>query len=85
MPVAERWWQRRPCCCRGDGALAELAAGGGCVMVETRDHEQLSLALYRLATNAALHQHLVQEIQNRPMRTWVQMALEWCHLLEQKQ
>ena len=85
LPVAESLWHRRPCLCRGDGALAELAAGGGCVMVETRDHEQLSSALHRLATNAALHQHLVQEIQNRPMRTWVQVAMEWCHLLEQKQ
>ena len=85
LPVAESLWHRRPCLCRGDGALAELAAGGGCVMVETRDHEQLSSALHRLATNASLHQHLVQEIQNRPMRTWVQMAMEWRHLLEQKQ
>lgn len=72
LPVAESLWQRRPCLCSGEGALGELAAGGGCLTVKTSDWRSLQHGLAQLIEDPALYAALCQQLADRPMRTWRQ-------------
>ncbi len=76
LPVAESLWHRRPCLCSAEGALQELAAGGGCLTVTTSDWKQLRQGLYRLATDSILQNQLQQQIDKRPLRRWQDVASE---------
>lgn len=70
LPVAESLWQRRPCLCSGEGALGELAAGGGCLTVNTAHWRSLQHGLAQLIEDSALYAALCQQLAERPMRTW---------------
>jgi glycosyltransferase involved in cell wall biosynthesis len=70
LPVAESLWRGRPCLCSDNGAVAEIAAGGGCLVVAPDDVGAIRLAFERLATDSALRHRLTQEACTRPLRSW---------------
>jgi len=84
LPVAESLWQKRPCLCSGEGALGELAKGGGCLPVNTNDWRQLAAGLGRLLQDPALRRQLSQEASDRPVRPWGRYAQELLMALDQR-
>jgi glycosyltransferase involved in cell wall biosynthesis len=82
LPIVESLWHRRPCICANFGAMAETGQGGGCLSVDVRDPAKLGEAIIALATRPELRQKLVDEIENRPMKTWADYAGEICAALE---
>lgn len=77
LPVAESLWHQRACLCSNRGALAELAAGGGCLTVDTSSWKEIRTGLLAISTDLALRTKLEQQIAQRPTRTWRQVAAEW--------
>ena len=76
LPVAESLWQRRPCLCSGEGALAERAADGGCLTVNTKDWVSIAQGLERLLFHPALRLELGRQIDERSFRSWSTVAHE---------
>lgn len=71
IPIVESLRHGRPCLCGGNGALGELAAGGGCLVVTNQaDPHELAEGLRRLLTDDALHARLSAEARDRPFPTW---------------
>jgi len=70
LPILESLWHGRPCVCGGNGALGEVAAGGGCLLVDQTDPVALAAGLRRLLTDAALYHELHSAAQARAFRTW---------------
>lgn len=70
LPIAESLWLGRPCLCADFGPMAEIAAGGGCLAVDTRSTLALKSGLERLILDASLRRELAASAIQRPMRTW---------------
>ncbi len=81
LPVAESLWHRRPCLCSNQGALAELAAGGGCLTLNTKRWQAIKAGLLAITTDRALRLKLDKEIATRTPRTWLHVAEEWTGIL----
>jgi len=77
LPVAESIWHRRPCLCSGEGALGELASLGGCFTVNTRYWQNITLGLRLLISDDDLRLRLLDQIDNRKMRRWHDVAHDW--------
>ena len=82
LAIGQSLWNRRPCICADFGAMAETAKEGGCLTVDVRDPAKLSDAITALATRADLRHKLVEEIENRHIKTWREYANEICEALE---
>ncbi|MFN0024600.1 MAG: glycosyltransferase [Parvularculaceae bacterium] len=74
LPIVESLSHGRPCICADFGAMAEVAAGGGCVMVDVRDPEAIAAAIETLATDARARAGLAAEAAARPVTTWTDYA-----------
>ena len=70
LPILESLWYARPCICRDASAMAEVAAGGGCLKVETANVETLAAAMMQLVSDFNLRDQLAKEAVMRPFRTW---------------
>jgi glycosyltransferase involved in cell wall biosynthesis len=70
LPILESLWHGRPCICGANGALGEVAAGGGCLAVVCADADSLAGGIRELLTNEARYQHLVDEARSRAFRSW---------------
>ncbi len=76
LPVAESLWRGKPCICSDNGSIAEIAAGGGCLLVSPQSLDEIELAFELLATDEALYEELSLEIAARDMKSWRQYAAE---------
>ena len=76
LPVAESLWHRRPCLCGGEGALAERAADGGCITVNTADWRSIAAGLERLLRDSALRTELARQAGARSFRRWHDVAAD---------
>ncbi len=76
MPIAESLWFGKPCLCADFGAMAEVAAGGGCLQVDTRSDSALQEGLTRLILDRELRERLAARAVVRPIRTWLEYAGE---------
>jgi hypothetical protein len=70
MPILESIWHGKPCICHDQGVMSEIAAGGGCVMVDVMSIEKMAAAIGELATNRSLYAKLTREAISRPIKTW---------------
>jgi glycosyltransferase involved in cell wall biosynthesis len=70
LPIAESLARGVPCVTANFGAMAEVAADGGCLTADVNDAEALSQALQRMASDAPLRAELRQQIARRKLRTW---------------
>ncbi len=70
LPILESLWHGRPVVCGDNGALGEVAAGGGCEIVETQSGESMARGLRLLLTDERRYHDLHAEIQRRKFRTW---------------
>ena len=74
--ILESLWHARPCICRNSGAMAEVAEGGGCLVMETADATELTKAMLRLIDDDELRQQLAREAANRYFKSWREYARE---------
>jgi glycosyltransferase involved in cell wall biosynthesis len=70
LPIIESLWHCRPCICGGNGALGEVARGGGCLIVDQRDPAALAGAIQSLLKDRDLCGKLCAEAALRTFRTW---------------
>ena len=76
LPILESLWYAKPCICADCGAMAEVAAGGGCIMVDVRDPEALASAIQGLAEDGLRVAQLSREAIARPFKPWRSYASE---------
>jgi glycosyltransferase involved in cell wall biosynthesis len=82
LPIAESLWLGKPCLCANFGAMAEIAAGGGCVAVNTRSVDEMKEALASLILDGDLRRRLAHEAIGRHARLWRDYATEILEVLE---
>ena len=70
LPIVESAWRARPFVCHREGAMAEVAAGGGGLTCDVADPSSLADAILRLAGDADLRLRLSLAAGLRPARTW---------------
>jgi len=71
FPILESLWMGKPCICNETGVMAELAAEGGCMVVDMSDPVELSIAMERVASDPVLMGALRRQIAAREIKTWV--------------
>jgi glycosyltransferase involved in cell wall biosynthesis len=76
LPIAEALSCGTPVVTSGYGAMAEVAAEGGALLVDPRDDHDLADALGRVLEDRDLHATLAAEARRRPRRTWDDYAAE---------
>ncbi len=82
LPILESLWCGRPCVCANFGAMAQTAAGGGCLTVDVRDAQALADAILSLAESPEPLAALTAQIAGRPLKTWEDYACELLGTLE---
>lgn len=82
LPVAESLALGTPVITTGYGSTAEIAAGGGCLVVDPRDDEALIAAMRRLLTDDVELARLRTEARDRVDPTWDDYATDlWRRLV----
>lgn len=76
LPILESLWNARPCICRDSGAMAEVAKGGGCLMVDTANFPALASAILKLVEDEEFRVRLATEAINLSFKTWRDYAAE---------
>jgi FkbM family methyltransferase len=74
LPILESLWYGKPSICADFGAMAEVAEGGGCLMVDVRNGNALAEAILELANNPERLLALSSEAVSRPFRSWREYA-----------
>lgn len=82
LPVAESLAMGTPVIASNYGSTAEVADGGGCLLVNPRDVDALTDAMARLLEDDQLLDRLRHEAAARPKSTWENYAADvWSHLV----
>ncbi len=76
LPVAESLEHGTPVITSNYGSTEEIARGGGAILVDPHDDDQLVSAMRKLLTDDELVQKLRREILGRTARTWEEYASE---------
>ena len=76
LPVAEALACGTPVVTSCYGSMAEVAAGGGAILVDPRDDRDIASGLRAVLTDDDVHGRLAAEARARPPRTWEQYASE---------
>src|SRR5205807_3872638 len=70
LPITESLSHGKPCVCGGNGALGEVARGGGCLIVDQTSHAALAGGMKRLLSDRQLYARLCHEARERKFRSW---------------
>ena len=76
LPIVESLCRDVPCLSAHTGAMREVAAGGGCLLVDVRNDAAIEAGLERLAFDDTALEVLRGELQERPWRSWDDYARE---------
>ena len=79
LPIAESLAHGKPCVCGGNGALGEVARGGGCLIVDQTSEDALASGIKKLLTDQETCARLTREAHTRTFRSWsdyIQKLLE---------
>jgi glycosyltransferase involved in cell wall biosynthesis len=77
LPILESLWHHRPCLCHDEGAMLEIAQGGGCLTLDMRNYRELADTITRLFADRAELERLTQEATQRSFRTWADWHREF--------
>ena len=80
LPIAESLWHGKPCICGGNGALGEVARGGGCLIVDQTSEDSLGSGMSKLLSDHETYDRLRAEARARKFRSWpnyVEKLLEY--------
>jgi glycosyltransferase involved in cell wall biosynthesis/SAM-dependent methyltransferase len=83
LPILESIWYGKPCICANFGAMAEVAEGGGCLMVDVINNDAIMSAIEELTFNSKRYLELESEAINRHMKTWGDYANDFSEALNQ--
>src|SRR5712671_2109727 len=70
LPIAESLWHGKPCVCGGNGALGEVARGGGCLIVDQTSEHAIAAGIKKLLRDQATYARLCVEARARKFRLW---------------
>ena len=70
LPIAESLWHGKPVVCGGNGALGEVARGGGCLIVDQTNAEAMADGIKKLLLDRQLYAQLREEACARRFRSW---------------
>ena len=70
LPVVESLWLGRPCLCHDGSSLAEIAPGGGTMMVDMRNEAAVADALVSLVTRPDHPTRLAAEATRWSLTSW---------------
>ncbi len=70
LPILESLWHGKPCLCGRNGALGEVARGGGCLLVDQTSVSALAEGMKRLLTDPIAYEKLSAEARQRNFRSW---------------
>lgn len=76
LPVAESLSRGKPCLCRFDGALGEIAAAGGCASLGSAGAPQIAAAIATVLSSTANLAALTAAARLRTFKAWPQYAAE---------
>jgi glycosyltransferase involved in cell wall biosynthesis len=76
LPIIESLWHGRPVVCGNNGAIGEVAGGGGCEIVDASEANSLAAGLRKVLTDEPRYSALFAETQTRRFRTWTDYWLE---------
>lgn len=82
LPIVESLRHGVPCLTASFGAMGEVGAQGGCLMVDTREDRELVRGVQRLLVEPDLLTRLKREIAQRPKRSWGDYAQQIVSELE---
>ena len=70
LPIVESLWHGRPVICGRNGAIGEVAAGGGCYQIDQNNPDELAQAMRLLLTDKLVYDRLYEEGRARSFRPW---------------
>jgi len=70
LPILESLWHGKPCVCGGNGALGEVARGGGCLIVDQTSEDAIAAGIQKLLRDQATYARLCVEARARKFRSW---------------
>jgi glycosyltransferase involved in cell wall biosynthesis len=70
LPIIESLWHGRPVVCGANGALGEIAAAGGCAIVDTESVDSIAGEIRRLLTDQGHYEILHLQAHFRRYRDW---------------
>ena len=83
LPAAEALASGTPVVTSSFGSMAEIAAGGGALLVDPRNDHDIAAAMDRVLFDDDVHARLAAQAAARPVRTWEQYASEvWDYLVD---
>jgi len=84
LPLLESLWHCRPCVCGSNGALGEVADGGGCLLINQEDVASIASGMRQLLQDREIYQRLYEEARQRVFRPLDNYADELLEELEMK-
>jgi Glycosyl transferases group 1 len=82
LPIAEALSCGTPVVTSNYGSMAEIAAGGGALLVDPRDDYSIAAGMRTVLTDDDVHRQLATAARARPQRTWEQYAADvWSTLV----
>jgi glycosyltransferase involved in cell wall biosynthesis len=70
LPIIESLWHGRPVICGRNGAIGEVATGGGCYQIDQNNPDELAQAIHLLLTDKPVYDRLYSEGCVRAFRPW---------------
>ena len=70
LPIAESLIHGKPCVCGGNGALGEVAQGGGCLIVDQSNAEAIANGIKTLLLDQAFYSRVCAAARARKFRSW---------------
>jgi glycosyltransferase involved in cell wall biosynthesis len=70
LPIVESLLHGKPCICGDNGALGEVARGGGCLIVDQTSAESLAGGIEKLLKDQQLYARLSDEARARRFGSW---------------
>ena len=70
LPIVESLVHGKPCICGANGALGEVARGGGCLIVDQTSAAALAEGIKMLLIDQQLYSRLSNEARARKFRSW---------------
>jgi len=70
LPIIESLWHGRPVICGRNGAIGEVASGGGCHQIDQNNEEELAQAIRLLLNDKSVYDRLYEEGRARSFLSW---------------
>ena len=84
LPLLESLWYCRPCLCGGNGALGEVADGGGCLLINQEDVASIANGMRQLLQDRETYHRLYEQARHRRFRSLDNYADELLAELQSK-